>query len=56
MSFSQCAKHLCTLLDVEAVGTEELELLVILGNGRCVDDETCLFLLADMGDLVKVLL
>ena len=56
MGLCQSTKHLSALLDLEAIVPEILEFLVVIRNGRCVDDEARLLLLAGMGDFVDVLL
>ena len=50
------AEHLGALLYLEAVLPEVLEFLVGIGDGRGIDDEARLLLLAGVGNLVDVLL
>ena len=55
MRLCEGAKHLCPLLDLEAVLLEETEFLVACGDGGGIDDETGLRLFAGEGYLVDVL-
>ena len=56
MSLCQSAQYLGALLYLEAIIPEILEFLVVIRDGRCIDDETRLLFLAGMGNLIDVFL
>lgn len=52
----QGSQHLGALLDVEAFLTEILQFLMIVRDGRCIDDLTCGWLATGFGNQADILL
>ena len=50
VALSECAQHLCSLLDFETLLAEVFQLFVLGRDGRCVDDKTRLRLAAGLGN------